>query len=142
MPLPDQCLQPFIHHVGINLGRRDVRMAEHLLDRAKISPMSEQMAGKGVTQYMRRYLGGVDLRFHREFLQKLSQAVACQVSAGATAREQPAVIFFALQKLSANLLVVGDGLASGSPQSNEPFPPSLAADQHPVRVPSHPTARQ
>ncbi len=36
--------------MGVDLGRRDIHVAEHHLDRSKISPSFQKMTGEGVTQ--------------------------------------------------------------------------------------------
>ena len=38
-----------IGYMGIDLRRRDVRVAEHLLDRADICPVLNKMRGEGMT---------------------------------------------------------------------------------------------
>ena len=44
-------------YVSVNLCRRDVSMPQHLLERAQIRAMGQQMAGEGVAQDMRRNAG-------------------------------------------------------------------------------------
>ena len=43
-------LELLLDHVGINLGGRDVRMAQHLLNGAQIRPVLQQVGGEGVAQ--------------------------------------------------------------------------------------------
>jgi hypothetical protein len=43
-------LQSLSGHMGIYLSAGDIRMAEHHLDRAKIRPPFQKMAGKGVAK--------------------------------------------------------------------------------------------
>ena len=43
--------------MGIDLGGRDVGMAQHLLHRPEIRSTRQQVAGKGMAQHMRRNLG-------------------------------------------------------------------------------------
>jgi hypothetical protein len=50
----DKRLQPLLQNVRINLGRRNVSMAEELLNGPEISTTIEKVARKGVTQNMRR----------------------------------------------------------------------------------------
>src|SRR5688500_17448856 len=52
----DEPYQPFLKHVGVDLGRRYVGMAEQLLDRSEIGAVLQQMAGKGMAQHVRRDL--------------------------------------------------------------------------------------
>jgi hypothetical protein len=35
-------------HMGIDLGRRDVHVTEHFLDRAQIGPSLQEMRGEGM----------------------------------------------------------------------------------------------
>ena len=43
-------LQFLLNHVGINLGRRNVRVTQHLLNRPKVRAVFQQMGRKGVAQ--------------------------------------------------------------------------------------------
>ena len=45
--------QPLLADVSVQLGRREVAVAEQLLHDAKIGPAVEQMGGEGVTQRVR-----------------------------------------------------------------------------------------
>ncbi len=49
MKFPMDRFQALLINVGVNLGRRDVGVAEHLLDDAQISAIAEQMRGKTVS---------------------------------------------------------------------------------------------
>jgi hypothetical protein len=49
MKFPMDRFQALLIHVRVNLGRRDVGVAEHLLDDAQISAIAEQMRGKTVS---------------------------------------------------------------------------------------------
>ena len=49
-----QYFQPLPGDMGVNLRRRNIRMAEQQLHGAKIRAMVEQVSGKGVTQDVRR----------------------------------------------------------------------------------------
>ena len=46
-------LEPLLIYMGINLRRRYVRMAQHLLDNSKIGAVAEQMRCKAVPQKVR-----------------------------------------------------------------------------------------
>ena len=50
--------QSLFFHGRINLGRGDIGMAQHFLDRPQIGPALEQMSGKGVAQSMGFYYIG------------------------------------------------------------------------------------
>ena len=62
MKFPMDRFQALLINVRVNLGRRDVGVAEHLLDDAQISAIAEQMRGKTVSQKMR-----VNIRFQAGF---------------------------------------------------------------------------
>ncbi len=49
MKFPMDRFQALLINVRVNLGRRDVGVAEHLLDDAQISAIAEQMRGKTVS---------------------------------------------------------------------------------------------
>ncbi len=48
-----QATQPLLVDVGVDLGGRDVRVAEHRLHRAKIGAMRQQVGGEAVAQHVR-----------------------------------------------------------------------------------------
>ena len=56
-----QTLQPLLVDVRIDLGRRDVRMPEHHLDRAQIRPVLQEMGREAVPQHVRRELADAGL---------------------------------------------------------------------------------
>ena len=64
----DQPAQPIALDMGIDLGRRDIGMAEHLLYAAQIGAVVEQMAGEGMTQHVRRQARGVEPGAERQLL--------------------------------------------------------------------------
>lgn len=72
--LGDQRLQARFKHMGVNLGRRNVRMTKHGLDRSQIGPVGQKMGRKGVAQDMGRYALRRDFRFDRHFADQLKQA--------------------------------------------------------------------
>ena len=53
MKLAMHSLEPLLIDVGIDLGRRYVRVAQHLLDDSKIRAVAEKMRGEAVPQKMR-----------------------------------------------------------------------------------------
>ncbi len=53
MKLPVNLLEPGLVDMGVNLRGRETGMPEHLLDRAQVSSVAEQMGGKRMTQEMR-----------------------------------------------------------------------------------------
>ena len=50
----DQPAQPRALHVGIDLGRRDIGVPQHLLHASQVGAVIEQMAGERVAQHMGR----------------------------------------------------------------------------------------
>ncbi len=52
MKPPVNFLEPLPVDVGVDLGRADLRMAEHLLDHPEVGPPSEEMGGEGMPQNM------------------------------------------------------------------------------------------
>src|SRR5437016_4504812 len=76
--------------MGVDLCRRDIGMAEHLLHASQIGSMIEEMAGEGVAQHMRRQAGRVEPGSERQRLEQLAAALAGQMTGLAMRREQPA----------------------------------------------------
>ena len=79
----DQPAQPLALNMGIDLRRRDIGVAEHLLDAAQIGAVIEEMAGEGVAQHMRRQPRRVEIRRQRQLLQKLAAALAGEIAVAA-----------------------------------------------------------
>ena len=87
----DQPAQPLALDMGIDLRRRDVGVAEHLLHAAQIGAAVEQMAGEGMAQHVRRQPRRVEPGFQRQLLEQLAAALPRQVALAAARREQPAL---------------------------------------------------
>jgi len=49
----DKALEPLLQHVRIDLGGRDVGVAEKLLNGAQVGAAVEQVAGEGMAQNVR-----------------------------------------------------------------------------------------
>ena len=47
------CLQPLLIDMGVDLGRRYIRVAQHLLDNSQICAIAEEMRRKAVSQKVR-----------------------------------------------------------------------------------------
>ena len=56
-------LQALVVHVGVDLRRCNVSVAEQLLDNAQVCPIAQEVGGKGVPQEV-----GVDADFKARFL--------------------------------------------------------------------------
>ena len=83
-------LQLFADDVRVDLRGRDVGVAEHLLDRAQVGTIREQVRRKCVTQDVRADFAFLKARIAREVLQELREALAGQVAAVRRAgREYP-----------------------------------------------------
>lgn len=85
----DEALQAFFKDVGVDLRRRDIGVAEKLLDRAQIGAAVEEMAGERMAQDVRAdalwsyACGGCHL------LQFLGEALAGEMTLGARGGEKP-----------------------------------------------------
>ena len=77
----DQASQPLFYDMGIDLRGGDIGMAEKLLHRAQIGAPLQEMAGKGVTEHMRRDPCGLDPGGKRQRLKLLAEALAGQMLA-------------------------------------------------------------
>ena len=72
-------------YMGVDLGGRNIGVAEHRLDRAQIGAAVEQVAGEGMAQHVRRDPGRVDAGGRRQLLEQLGEALAGQVAGCARA---------------------------------------------------------
>ena len=60
MAFGDDPLEPVGKHMGVDLGGRNVGMAQHLLHRPQVRAMGEEMACEGMAQHMRRDPAGIE----------------------------------------------------------------------------------
>src|SRR6266446_5556757 len=86
----DQRLEPLAEDMGIDLRRRDIGMAEHLLDAAQIGAVVEEMAGEGVPQHMGRDARRVDPGGDGEVLEELAAAPPRQMARSAARGKEEA----------------------------------------------------
>src|SRR5258706_1313148 len=70
----NRALQAVARDMGIDLGRRDIGMAEQGLDASKIGAALDQMRRKSMAQDVRRKAIRIDPRFDRQALQQLMTA--------------------------------------------------------------------
>ena len=49
----DQRLQPLFQHVGIDLRRGDIGVAQELLQGSQVGAMGQKVAGEGMAEYVR-----------------------------------------------------------------------------------------
>ena len=76
----DHLPQPLGLHMGVDLCRRYVRMAQHLLDRPQIRPPGQEVAGEAVAQHVRRKLCGIDPGLAGQILQRQGEVLPRQVA--------------------------------------------------------------
>ena len=62
MEIAHHRLHPLAQHMSIDLRRRDIRMAEQLLQHPQIGSVLQEMAREGVAQHMRANPRGGDPR--------------------------------------------------------------------------------
>ena len=55
MALLEKRFQPLPCYMRIDLGRRDIGMAQHDLNRSQVRTRLQEMTGKGMPQAVRRY---------------------------------------------------------------------------------------
>src|SRR5581483_6277085 len=60
MVVEDELLEPLLEHVRVDLGRRDIGMAQQLLHGAQVRAAVEQVARECMPQDMRRDAPGID----------------------------------------------------------------------------------
>ena len=73
--------QIFSIDVRVDLGRRNIGMAEHLLNRTQIRTVAEQVRRKSVAQNMRADAIGINLCRFGEIFQQLRKTLTGQVTA-------------------------------------------------------------
>ena len=77
MQIPHHALQALVEHVRVDLGRRDVGMAEQFLHHPEIRAVLEQVAREGMTQHVRATLSARNPAAAATTLR--SRAKACRV---------------------------------------------------------------
>src|SRR5439155_24656392 len=70
-----------IGYVGVELRRRKVGVAQHLLDRTQVGADFEQMRGEGVPEQVRVHAFRLEARFFRESPEDQERASTCEPSA-------------------------------------------------------------
>src|SRR4051812_48928885 len=75
--------------VSVNLGGRNVGVAEHLLNDPEVGAASEQMAGEGVAQRVRRDCSGIKPRCCSKRLELDRQMLTRQMTLASMRGEQP-----------------------------------------------------
>ena len=82
-----QVLQPLGQHMGVDLRRRDVGVAEQQLQAAQIGAARQHVAGKGMAQHVRRHPRRIEAGVQRHLLQDLAEALPGQRLARLARRE-------------------------------------------------------
>src|SRR5215470_13521444 len=132
-----------LDNMSIDLRGRDVGVTQELLHRAQIGTALEQMAGKGVTEYVRRYPRRLDAGSDGERLQLLAEALAGEMLRPVAGREEPR-----RSRAPSHLVggerrdMVGKRLASRIVERHQTLAPSLALDGHHLIVAGQHVARQ
>jgi len=83
MALINQTAETLFQDVGVDLGGRDVGVAEQLLDGPQIGTAVEQVAGEGVAQDVGAHPLGCETDRQGEILQLLTETLAGEVAFGA-----------------------------------------------------------
>ena len=89
MQVAHQALQPLLQHMGVDLRRRDVGMAEQRLHDAQVGAVLQQMAGEGVAQHVRADLARREAGGAGQRLQVAGEMLPRQMAALAEGRKQP-----------------------------------------------------
>jgi hypothetical protein len=88
MEIANHRLHPRIEEMGVDLRRRDIGMAQKLLDDAKIRAILQQMGREGMAQHMRRDRGRPKPRPPGERLEIARKDLAGEMTLPALCREQ------------------------------------------------------
>src|SRR5260221_2956686 len=131
----DQGAQPVALDVGIDLRRRDIGVAEHLLDAAEIGAVIEQMAGEGMAQDMRRDARRIDARLDRERLEELAAAPPRQMALRAARREEEGRGRALGEKGAAHSGIRGERGARRRAQRHQTLLAALAGDEEEALLP-------
>src|SRR5262245_56970001 len=118
-------LEAFGAQVRVELRRRDVRVAQHLLQRAQIAAARQQVRREAVAERVRTHPGRQSGR-GRVALDDLVEALACEAGA-ALVDEQPRLPALADESRAAALEVRGERPRGGGADRYEPLLRSLAA---------------
>ena len=117
-------LQPFLVDMGIDLRRGDIGMAEHHLYRTEVGAVAEQVGGKGVADYMRRYFLGYT-GYPCGIAENLPETQSGHTGA-APGDEQIVAAFIFEDERSRRFHVVVDFLPGLLTKGNQPFFVALA----------------
>ena len=90
MMVEDRAAQLIVHDMGINLRRRNIDVAEQLLEAAQVRPALQQVRSEGMAHDMRGYPAAVQACANRQPVQQLADAPPRQMAFLAGGREQPA----------------------------------------------------
>ena len=81
MQIAHQALQALLQHMGVDLRRGNIGMAEQRLHHAQIGAVVQQVAGEGVAQHVRAHLRRRAARRCRERLELAGEMLARQMAA-------------------------------------------------------------
>jgi hypothetical protein len=117
--------QPFGRELRVQLGRCDVRVPEHLLQRAQVAAAGQQVGGEGVAQRVRAHLAG-EPRGGRVALDDLVEPLARETVA-TVVDEQPCLEAVADQLRAAVAEVGAERSRRGPADGDHPLLRALAA---------------
>ena len=117
----------------IDLGRRNIRMSQHLLQAPEIGTIREQMTCKSMAQNMGRDFRRIDSGLDRQFLQELPKTLPRQETLPAPRRIQPFRMFAIHAKPSPDLQVLVQGVLRRLVYRYKPFlVPFAPHDEKPI----------
>ena len=89
MQIADHRLGAVVEHMGIDLRRRNIGVAEQILDDAQVRAVLQQMAGEGVAQHVRADARRGDASGGRDKLEIAGERLSGKMAARALGGEQP-----------------------------------------------------
>src|SRR6266540_2736383 len=125
-----------VGHVGVELGGREIGMAEHLLDAAQVGSAFEQVRGEGVPEQVRMHAPGLEPGFRGEPAQDEERARAREWPSLGIEKELRPVS--AVQVRPAPGEVTLQSLDCLAAHRHEPFPVTLPDAPHKAQVEVHP----
>lgn len=141
----DQLFQAFLQHVGVDLGRGNVGVAQQLLDGAQIGAPIEQMARKGMAEHVRADPLGIETSGERQLLQLHRHRLTAEVALSAPGRPKPLGYEHGGDvrvALGTDFKIAVERIARRGVQGNKTLPAALAGDSEDARIAAQHAARQ
>ena len=89
MQIAHHRLGALVKHMGVDLRRRDVGVAEQILNDAQVRAVLQQMTGEGVAKDVRAHARGGNSRRGGDALEIACESLARQVAARARRGKEP-----------------------------------------------------